>query len=150
MSGSPGRSGECWWQPGDHPRPGPRHPQPGGGAHARGGGLGEEREGSDGAAAGQHARHHGPRQDRREQRRPQPQADEVAAGARPPPGQGAGRQVPAARSVCYSAPPPTDDVLLTAGSGTLGCAVARCLLGWGVRTITLLDSGRVSHSNPVR
>jgi ubiquitin-like modifier-activating enzyme ATG7 len=28
--------------------------------------------------------------------------------------------------------------------------VARTLLGWGVRNITLLDSSRVSYSNPVR
>ncbi|XP_072026829.1 ubiquitin-like modifier-activating enzyme ATG7 isoform X2 [Amphiura filiformis] len=39
---------------------------------------------------------------------------------------------------------------LLLGSGTLGCNVARCLLGWGVRTITLADNARVSYSNPVR
>ncbi|GBG26781.1 Ubiquitin-like modifier-activating enzyme ATG7 [Hondaea fermentalgiana] len=36
------------------------------------------------------------------------------------------------------------------GSGTLGCSVARCLLGWGFRKITMLDNGRVSYSNPAR
>ena len=39
---------------------------------------------------------------------------------------------------------------LLLGSGTLGCAVSRALLGWGVRTITLVDNGKVSYSNPVR
>lgn len=39
---------------------------------------------------------------------------------------------------------------LLLGSGTLGCNVARCLLGWGVENITFVDNSKVSYSNPVR
>eukprot|EP00899_Mesostigma_viride_P026342 jgi/Mesvir1/6893/Mv09055-RA.1 len=39
---------------------------------------------------------------------------------------------------------------LLLGAGTLGCQVARCLMGWGVRKFTFVDNGRVAYSNPVR
>ncbi|KAG5877148.1 hypothetical protein JTB14_035918 [Gonioctena quinquepunctata] len=39
---------------------------------------------------------------------------------------------------------------LLLGSGTLGCSVARTMLGWGVRNITFVDNSTVSFSNPVR
>ena len=39
---------------------------------------------------------------------------------------------------------------LLLGAGTLGCQVARCLVGWGVRYITFVDNGKVSYSNPAR
>jgi ubiquitin-like modifier-activating enzyme ATG7 len=40
--------------------------------------------------------------------------------------------------------------VLIIGAGTLGCSVARVLLGWGVRKIKFVDYGKVSYSNPVR
>ncbi|CAG8736275.1 18804_t:CDS:2, partial [Acaulospora morrowiae] len=43
-----------------------------------------------------------------------------------------------------------DTRCLLLGAGTLGCYVARGLLGWGVREITFVDNARVSYSNPVR
>jgi ubiquitin-like modifier-activating enzyme ATG7 len=43
-----------------------------------------------------------------------------------------------------------DQRALLIGCGTLGCNVARDLLGWGVRKFTLIDYGRVSFSNPPR
>ncbi|CRK92981.1 CLUMA_CG006505, isoform A [Clunio marinus] len=36
------------------------------------------------------------------------------------------------------------------GAGTLGCAIARNLLSWGVSNITFVDYGNVAFSNPVR
>lgn len=39
---------------------------------------------------------------------------------------------------------------LLIGAGTLGCAVARILVGWGVTDITFVDRGDVGPSNPAR
>ena len=36
------------------------------------------------------------------------------------------------------------------GAGTLGCQLARNLIGWGVKNITFIDYSKVSYSNPVR
>jgi ubiquitin-like modifier-activating enzyme ATG7 len=36
------------------------------------------------------------------------------------------------------------------GAGTLGCQLARNLIGWGIKNITFLDYSKVSYSNPVR
>ena len=44
----------------------------------------------------------------------------------------------------------TLDAVERADPGTLGCAVARTLMGWGVRGITFVDDSRVAFSNPVR
>jgi ubiquitin-like modifier-activating enzyme ATG7 len=44
----------------------------------------------------------------------------------------------------------TETKCLILGSGTLGCAVARTLLGWGITHITMLDVGKVTYSNPLR
>uniref|UniRef100_A0A672G4R2 Ubiquitin-like modifier-activating enzyme ATG7 n=1 Tax=Salarias fasciatus TaxID=181472 RepID=A0A672G4R2_SALFA len=39
---------------------------------------------------------------------------------------------------------------LLLGAGTLGCNVARTLMGWGVRHISFVDNAKISYSNPVR
>jgi len=60
------------------------------------------------------------------------------------------------RLMKWRALPALDEVMiarqrvLLLGAGTLGCAVARTLVGWGFRHVTFVDQGRVSYSNPVR
>ena len=36
------------------------------------------------------------------------------------------------------------------GAGTLGCQLARNLIGWGIKNISFIDYSNVSYSNPVR
>lgn len=43
-----------------------------------------------------------------------------------------------------------DTKCLIIGAGTLGCQIAHMLIGWGVTTITFVDYGEVSYSNPTR
>lgn len=40
--------------------------------------------------------------------------------------------------------------VLLIGSGTLGCNLARALLGWGINNFTFLDYANVSYNNPIR
>lgn len=55
------------------------------------------------------------------------------------------RLVPEINLQCYG-----DLKCLILGSGTLGCNIARGLIGWGVQNITFVDCNLVSYSNPVR
>lgn len=39
---------------------------------------------------------------------------------------------------------------LLLGCGTLGCHIARGLLAWGIKSISIVDNAKISYSNPVR
>lgn len=39
---------------------------------------------------------------------------------------------------------------LLLGCGTLGCHIARGLLAWGIKNISIVDNAKISYSNPVR
>lgn len=39
---------------------------------------------------------------------------------------------------------------LLLGCGTLGCHIARGLLAWGIKNLSLIDNAKISYSNPVR
>lgn len=39
---------------------------------------------------------------------------------------------------------------LLLGCGTLGCHIARGLLAWGIKNISIVDNSKISYSNPVR
>jgi len=39
---------------------------------------------------------------------------------------------------------------LLIGAGTLGCSIARLLVGWGFLNFTFVDNGKISYSNPSR
>ncbi|KAI6175622.1 Ubiquitin-like modifier-activating enzyme ATG7 [Aphelenchoides bicaudatus] len=46
--------------------------------------------------------------------------------------------------------PLSDLKVLIMGAGTLGCNLARLMLGWGIRNFTFVDNSVVSYNNPVR
>lgn len=43
-----------------------------------------------------------------------------------------------------------DTKCLLLGCGTLGCHIARGLLAWGIKEMSIVDNAKISYSNPVR
>lgn len=43
-----------------------------------------------------------------------------------------------------------DSKVLMLGSGTLGCNLARGLLGWGFKNFFFVDNANISYNNPAR